>query len=190
MNRVAVFFPGLGYHHDKPLLYYSRDIAYEYGYRELVKVEYSYEKKGIKGDAEKMRLAFDEIYRQSEVQLSEIDFSKYDDILFVSKSIGTIVAAKYAKERGLSVANVLYTPLSETFDFQPQNAIAFTGTADAWVDYEIVKKRSADAVIPVSVYVGANHSLETDDTITNLKIMMDVMDRTRRHIIPGSEIQE
>ena len=26
-KKIAVFFPGLGYHNDKPLLYYSRKIA-------------------------------------------------------------------------------------------------------------------------------------------------------------------
>lgn len=31
MSKTAVYFPGIGYHCDKPLLYYSRDVAYEPG---------------------------------------------------------------------------------------------------------------------------------------------------------------
>ena len=36
MNGIAVFFPGIGYHCDKPLLYFSRGLAREAGYREIV----------------------------------------------------------------------------------------------------------------------------------------------------------
>ena len=32
MKKLAVFFPGIGYTVDKPLLYYSRKIAAEQGY--------------------------------------------------------------------------------------------------------------------------------------------------------------
>ena len=32
MKGLAVFFPGVGYHVDKPLLYYSRKIAAQLGY--------------------------------------------------------------------------------------------------------------------------------------------------------------
>ena len=37
--KLAVFFPGIGYHTDKPLLYYSRKIAVELGYQ-TVEVKY------------------------------------------------------------------------------------------------------------------------------------------------------
>ena len=34
--KLAVFFPGIGYHCDKPLLYYSRKLVQEYGYEKIV----------------------------------------------------------------------------------------------------------------------------------------------------------
>ena len=34
--KLVVLFPGVGYHCDKPLLYFSRDIAYEAGYTESI----------------------------------------------------------------------------------------------------------------------------------------------------------
>ena len=40
MSRIAVFFPGIGYRCDKPLLYFSRELAREAGCRELVNVNY------------------------------------------------------------------------------------------------------------------------------------------------------
>lgn len=34
--KIAVFFPGIGYHCDKPLLYYARKLVQEYGYEKIV----------------------------------------------------------------------------------------------------------------------------------------------------------
>ncbi len=183
MKKIAVFFPGIGYHCDKPLLYYGRDIADECGYEEQIKVEYSYKGGKIRGDKEKMEKAFNALYKQTCDQLEQIDFSDYDDILFISKSIGTAVSAKYASEHAIDCKNVLYTPLEQTYIFKPLKAIAFTGTSDPWAVTDVIKEKSSAQGIPLSIYVDANHSLETEDTINNLKIIMDVMDKTRRHIL-------
>ena len=45
--KIAVFFPGIGYHCDKPLLYYARKLVQEYGYERTVMQEYSYNGKNI-----------------------------------------------------------------------------------------------------------------------------------------------
>ena len=39
--KLAVFFPGIGYHCDKPLLYYSRKLVQEYGYEKIVTLNLS-----------------------------------------------------------------------------------------------------------------------------------------------------
>ncbi len=41
--RLVVVFPGIGYHCDKPLLYYGRKVASECGYDEVVTLSYSYD---------------------------------------------------------------------------------------------------------------------------------------------------
>ncbi len=183
MKRLAVFFPGIGYHCDKPLLYYGRKIAAECGYADQIKVEYSYDGRNIKGDREKMREVFFSLYDKAQKALKDVDFAEYDRVLFVSKSVGTAISARYAMERGLECKNVIYTPVEQTFDFTINKAIAFTGTSDPWADTDIIKEKSTSQNIPISIYVGANHSLETEDSIDNLKIMIDVMDKTRRFIM-------
>lgn len=45
MKKAAVLFPGIGYHTDKPLLYYSKKIAAELGY-EIIEVPYGKFRKG------------------------------------------------------------------------------------------------------------------------------------------------
>ena len=47
MKKLAVIFPGVGYHTDKPLLYYSKKLAFQNGY-EIVEVPYGKFPKGVK----------------------------------------------------------------------------------------------------------------------------------------------
>lgn len=51
--KAAVFFPGIGYHCDKPLLYYSRKLAQECGYEETIALSYTYDGGNIRGNEEK-----------------------------------------------------------------------------------------------------------------------------------------
>ena len=37
MAKLAVFFPGIGYTVDKPLMYYSRKLAATYGYEIILR---------------------------------------------------------------------------------------------------------------------------------------------------------
>lgn len=46
-KRLAVIFPGIGYHCDKPILYYSRKLAKEQEYKEIISLEYSYTEKKL-----------------------------------------------------------------------------------------------------------------------------------------------
>ena len=45
-----------------------------------------------------MEKAFFSAVEQAEEILKDVDFSAYDDILFISKSVGTAVSAAYARE--------------------------------------------------------------------------------------------
>jgi phosphoglycolate phosphatase len=115
MMKIAVLFPGIGYHCDKPLLYYAGKLAAQHGFGEVVRVSYAYNGGNIRGNAEAMRAAFDALYAQAAEALSDIKWEQYEEILFISKSIGTCVAAAYAERNGLAVRHILYTPLKETF---------------------------------------------------------------------------
>lgn len=179
MSKLAVYFPGIGYHCDKPLLYYSRKIACGLGYEKYININYSYNAGNIHGNDEKMKEAYDALFLQAEAKLTDISWSEYDDVLFVSKSIGTIIAASYAKKYGLkNTRHILYTPLAQTYLFAPDHAIAFIGTADPWSNTDEVIRLSSANHIPLSVYDGCNHSLECNDTLKNLETLKDIMEKT------------
>lgn len=187
-NKLAIFFPGIGYHCDKPLLYYSRKLADEAGYKSILTLEYSLAGSNItgniRGDKEKMQQAFSYLYEQAAKQLSSVNWSDYNEILFVSKSIGTVIASAYAQNEHISCHQILYTPLYETYLFSPQNAIAFLGTSDPWSNIEKVTDISGEQKIPLFLYPDANHSLETKDTLYNIETLQDVMEETKRFLTP------
>lgn len=180
MSKLAVYFPGLGYHCDKPLLYYSRDIAFELGYQDYRNISYACHAGNIRGDEEKMKEVYEALFLQAEAALADIVWPDYQNVLFISKSIGTVIAASYAMKYKLSGArHVLYTPLAQTYLFAPEHAVAFIGTADPWSDTDEIIRFSETTQIPLTVYDGCNHSLECSDTLKNLEILKDVMQRTK-----------
>ena len=181
-KKLAVFFPGIGYTNDKPLLYYSRKMAEERGY-EVICTEYHDLPEKIKGNKEKMIQAGNMAFEQCRELLKEIDFAVYDDVLFVGKSIGTVIAAQYAEKYVPTAGLVLYTPLEATFFADIRDAIAFIGEADPWSDLDEVKRLAAKKTVPLYTYSGCNHSLECSSQRKNIKILGEVMELTEEYMV-------
>ena len=182
MKRIAVFFPGIGYHCDKPLLYFSRALARDAGYQEIIALSYAVNMTDLRGNPDRMRAAGLALLAQAEDALKNIDWQEYGDILFISKSVGTGIAAAYAQKYNIICRNVFYTPVALTFGEHPRNGIAFTGTNDPWVETDIVISGCKQAGISLTIIQDGNHSLETDNPIRNLDILKSVMTETKRYI--------
>lgn len=183
MRKLAVFFPGIGYTVDKPLLYYSRRIAADCGY-EIRLLPYSGFPEKLRGDRKKMEESYQIALSQSRQMLADVDLEAYEDVLFIGKSIGTIMAARLAFESSAPVRLILYTPLDDTFLFPIKEAIAFMGTADPWVGGEKSRIRelcSKQGITCISV-LGANHSLESGNLNEDLKNLQMIMQETRKFI--------
>lgn len=181
MSKLAVVFPGIGYHADKPLLYYSKKIAKKCGY-EVIELAYDGFPADVKDDNEKRLQCFHIARDKAEEILASVKFDSYDDILFISKSVGTTVAGAYARDHKLNVRNVIYTPVPETFDYDFRDAIAFHGTSDPWADTQLIKDGCAVAGIPVYITADANHSMETGEADTDIKNMARIMQQTEEYI--------
>lgn len=181
MPKLAIFFPGIGYHTDKPLLYYSRRLATQAGY-ETINVQYSGFPSDVKGNPEKMKQAFVSALAQTEACLRDIDYASYEQLLFVSKSVGTAVAAAYAANRKVSPAQIFYTPVEASFSFMQPDGIVFTGTKDPWVETDIVRTNCDRLRLPLTIIPDANHSLETGDALRDIKILQDIMAETKAYI--------
>lgn len=180
--KLAVFFPGIGYHCDKPILYFARELAKQSGYDEVINLSYICRADNIRGNDKKMRKVGEILYEQAEKSLENVEWHRYDEILFISKSIGTALAAAYAMRHQVICKNIWYTPLVQTFDFAPHDGIAFTGTADPWVENGKIKALCAGAQIPLYEYERASHSLEVGDAVENLRILEDVITKSREYL--------
>jgi phosphoglycolate phosphatase len=174
-------------------MYYSRRIAGEHDY-EILPIAYSGFPKKVKGDRKRMEESFSIALTQAEQRLAEVDLCSYDDVLFIGKSIGTIVAAKIASESQAKekIRLVLYTPLPDTFSFPFGEAIVFTGTDDPWVGkekspvYGICEEKG----IPCTLISYANHSLESHDSFQDMKELYRIMRETERFIMRDKENHE
>lgn len=182
MKKAAVIFPGIGYHTDKPLLYYGKKIAEKAGYH-IIEVPYGNFETGIKGDPEKIQKAFVTAMSQTETMLQAEDFSVYQELLFISKSIGTAVAVAYAQKHKIRARQILFTPVEDTFSClemsekkdRKNTMLAFYGTGDSWMSTGIVNKKCGEYGIRLKTYASANHSLETGNVKQDILILSDVM---------------
>ena len=170
-QKLAVAFPGIGYHCDKPLLYHAKKIASAQGY-EVREVPYQGFPAKVKGDPDKMRQSF------------LIAMEQAEDIL--SKSVGTCVAAAFAVRHGLKTVNVYFTPVGATFDFHPQEGIVFHGTADPWASDAEIEEGCRACGLPLINIPDTNHSLESGDPMRDLQILREVMERVDEYLMePG-----
>ncbi len=209
-DGLAVIFPGLGYGADRPLLYYAGKLARTAGY-ELITVSYGElprVERPVPGkplDTERLeecfRLALERAAHQlaavpGAVQLPWADAdgtagvgagADGPDILLISKSIGTAVGAAWAASCGLSPRQLLYTPVSRTFDFPLARSIAFHGTADPWLGNGECTAGCRDAGVPLYTFEGANHSLECADVQESIRNLAQAMRLTGEFITERAE---
>lgn len=184
--KLAVIFPGVGYHTDKPLLYYSKKLAKEYGF-EVRELTYGSSKGTFRGTREEMQQAFDSALVQIETELQDIDFSKYEELLFISKSLGTAVAPTFARKHHLTAHNIYYTPVTESLDYMKQEGIVFTGTADPFANTEILKQGCEKLGLPLYITEQGNHSLETGNVLDDIEHLSVIMHHTKNYIESISE---
>ncbi len=183
-RKLAVFFPGVGYHNDKPLLYYTRKAAMQYGY-EIINVSYDFSGNAgsIKGDPEKMKAAFESALKQAEEQLESVEFGKYDRVVFIGKSVGTVVAAYYNRMHDVKADQIVLTPVPQTFDLlKDTKGILFHGNADPWCENGIAEDACKTLGIECMMIDDANHSLETGNALKDISIVRSVTERADRFL--------
>ena len=180
MGKKVIVFPGIGYHKDKPLLYYSRKNAQEAGYQEIC-VDFS----GIRWEKDDLKKPdkIKEIFAQAmEKVASEVEINAEDELLFISKSIGTVVAAWFAKEKGIRAKQIYFSPLVLLEEYAQEGGIAFYGDSDPLADANEIERICAEKKIKAYKTAGGNHSLETGDTEENLKNLTGIMKSIKEYI--------
>ena len=171
-KKLAVIIPGIGYTKDKPILYYSSKLLKESGY-EILDITFSGMPEGIFKDDNLKLLAVKLAYEQITEQLSDMNFSEYEDVVFVGKSLGTIIAAKYVSDNNINAKQIWYTPLEKTFSFDSKNVLAFIGNADPWSDINAIRSEAEKCGVDLVEYEACNHSLESGDILKDITTLED-----------------
>ncbi|MFQ9933965.1 MAG: hypothetical protein ACLRVQ_05985 [Lachnospiraceae bacterium] len=174
-KKLAVFFPGRKYSVDCPLLYFADFTCSLKGYeRAFLHYARHREDKGtttVKEDIENAKA-----YVTATIQAKEVN--EYDEVLFVSKSIGTVLAGYIREELKLkNVRNIYLTPLPETLPYiEGKDSIVIAGTKDRFLDKEELKSFCNSNNVKLYQFEGLGHSLETDDVEGSLRILKRVTD--------------
>ncbi len=181
MRKIAVIFPGVGYTKDRPLLYYSGKLAAQYGY-ELKFIDFS----GIKWSKEQLKdndfllRTLDKCLQITEDTLADTEDLSGDEVLFISKSIGTVVANAYAEKMSINARQICFSPLEMIGSFvKDEGAVLFSGDDDPMADYSALERIAGEKRLEIHRIRGGNHSLETGDLLTdidNLKAMIQRVD--------------
>lgn len=184
-KKIAIIFPGIGYSSERPLLYYARKVLQKNGY-EVINIDYSGIEKdsileSVDGSSVSNGVAVNRISKDKLLELvskaievvrnqfDRIDYSLYDRIIFVSKSVGAVVSAVYAKRIGINPYNIMITPLDYAFQFVDEECgCVFCGEDDPLVNFQSIRSICKEKKINFYDFKSANHSLETEDIDLNI----------------------
>lgn len=170
MKKLVVMFPGVGYGFNHPLLYYS-DLLFDSKGYECFYMRYqdtffddklSFDEKAAKV----RRFVFEEA--------KKIDFTGYDEIVFLSKSIGSVEAGVFAESLDFKVKQIFLTPVEKAIPYCKTNSCVVIGTKDE--AFGAYKKHCDESGIEALYIENANHSLEVEGSVfCNLEIIEKVM---------------
>lgn len=177
-NALVVLLQGIGYTYDMPLLYFSKKLAMEKGY-DVLPVEYGAVKVGIKlklDNKKEIGILIEESCELIKMALSD----KYKKIIFIGKSIGTVVQRTMEinlKDYNGEIVNVYLTPINKTCELGIQKgSLVVCGTKDPFITCENREKLMCRDDIKYIEIKDANHSLMIEcDVETSVKALEEVL---------------
>lgn len=173
---LVVLFPGIRYSVDCPLLYYAGSKYEAMGYEKVCITGY-----GVHNSKYSLEEYAGRAADSVKKQLCGIDFTAYEKIVFVSKSIGTVLAPWAEDQLHIpGVIHVLLTPIDATFPYlNKKRNIKFMvcGTKDKLVDLEKLRNICQENDLPLMTVENAGHRLEVPGNIQrDLEIIRELVD--------------
>ncbi len=173
-KKLAVFFPGRRYGVDCPLLYYAEKICRNHGY-ETILLHYS-EYRDVK-DMVSISENIKQVKKYLEQRLAQVCWEEYERIVFVSKSIGTVLAGYTEQKNHLHVHHIYLTPLAETFPYmKKENTMVIAGTEDPYLPAAKLQQFCKENGIEVRWIQGVRHSLEEESVRKTLLYLEQIME--------------
>lgn len=159
---IVIAFPGMGYTCQEKLIAACLGKYRSQGY-EIVTLDFSEIPFKELGGYQK---AFEQAKKAVLQQVKEIHFQEYADVVFLSKSFGTICAGWLAQQLAIFPRHLFLTPLPETLPFVKEDTkvtAMVIGTEDGFMDPEQLSVFCARQAIPCLVVKGVGHSLKNHE---------------------------
>ena len=161
-KSIAVIFPGTGYTCEEQLLVGFAKKYESFGY-DIVKIDFS----GIQFmEIETIREAIEIAKIVILAQLKKIDFKNYHNVVFISKSFGTICAAWLEEYLSIMPQQIFLTPNEETLSYVKESSQVIgmvVGTEDKFMNYNFLKSYCAERNIPCIVFNDVGHNLKYEN---------------------------
>lgn len=168
---LAVVFPGQNYSAERPLLEYAGKLAREYGC-DLLQLEYGYQSARVAFKREEIDIVAEEC------KIALASLPDYEQLLFISKSMGTIIAGKVAADpkTGEKVSHLFLTPVPESLPFIRQSSgSVIYGGSDPMFTGQYPAELSTMKQIRVYRIDDANHALEVDSVNESLAVLLVII---------------
>ena len=168
-RKIVVSFPG-GRGYEIPLLYFGAKLYEDKGYEKLF-ISHPWN-----GDYD-----FSALLENAEKVIHEVKFDEYDDIVFVAKSIGTVVACQIKEKYQIPAALILFTPLYETMPYIHHGndiKLVAVGDKDRYIDALMLSAECEKEGILCHVEQNVGHRMEVlNDLNRNLEIVANVISK-------------
>lgn len=171
-TSLVVIFPGKNYSCELPLLYYASQSAMENNH-DVLRLEYGYHSAREELKLEELSVLVEEC-TQAIHQIIE----KYESLIFVSKSLGTIVAGQVAEAiEDKDIRHIYLTPLDGTVSYiQKSRGMVIYGTKDPVFNNQSIEAIEYLNEMEVHPIKDATHSLEVDTVSHSLTLMSEIVD--------------
>lgn len=166
-RRLVVSFPGAR-GCEIPLLYFGAKHFEDMGYEKRF-VAYP-------GNRE---ITLENVLNNALEVLWDVDWNEYEDVVFVAKSLGTVVSCMVKERLGIPAKLVLYTPLEQTLPYiRRDNGVLLVAMGDR--DHYLAAPRLTELCekegIKCHIEPGVGHRMEVaGDLQRNLEIVFRVV---------------
>lgn len=168
MKGLVLLFPGIRYTVDMPLLYYPGLYYRQQGYK-VVPVSYGAQFDQVEFHNQDITQEIGDAKTYCLPQLQAIDYSKYDSVIFVSKSLGTVIAGWAQQTLQISCKQIYLTPIKQTLPYMDSSCMAIAGDTDQVLDPAVLKAYCKKHDIEYHVFPGGHRIEVKKDISRNLK---------------------
>lgn len=182
-NTLVVFFPGQNYSCELPVLYYAVQSATSQGMDALI-LEYGFQSARVALEREQRSILEEEI-----LQMVRRGSEGYEQLIFVSKSLGTLLAGYTAKHlTDYSIRHLYLTPLDSTLTYmQHSKGMVIYGAKDSLFSEESRAKLASCSELKVHQVLEAGHGLETSNPRKSAELTSQLVEEYIRFFTSAKE---